>query len=117
MAQPPSLLALVTDAFGGRGGIAQYNRDLLGALAEDGLALPITVLPRHAAEPFALPRGIDQLAPRPGRIAYSAAALMTALRRPAGIVFCGHLYMAPLAWLISRLKRARLVVQLYGVES
>jgi hypothetical protein len=27
------MLALVTEAFGGRGGIAQYNRDLLGALA------------------------------------------------------------------------------------
>jgi phosphatidylinositol alpha-1,6-mannosyltransferase len=117
MAQTPSLLALVPDAFGGRGGIAQYNRDFLGAVAEDGLASPITVLPRHAPDRFAPRRGIDQLAPRPGRIAYSAAALMTALRRPADIVFCGHLYMAPLAWLIARLKRARLVVQLHGGEA
>jgi hypothetical protein len=27
------MLALVTDAFGGHGGIAQYNRDFLHALA------------------------------------------------------------------------------------
>ena len=27
------VLALVTDAFGGHGGIAQYNRDFLSALA------------------------------------------------------------------------------------
>ena len=30
----PAMLALVTDAFGGRGGIAQYNRDFFSALAE-----------------------------------------------------------------------------------
>jgi len=42
----PTMLAIVTDAFGGRGGIAQYNRDFLGALAETGAASSITVLPR-----------------------------------------------------------------------
>ena len=36
MKSSPAMLALVTDAFGGRGGIAQYNRDFLGALAEAG---------------------------------------------------------------------------------
>jgi len=42
----PTMLAFVTEAFGGRGGIAQYNRDFLGALAETGAASSITVLPR-----------------------------------------------------------------------
>ena len=38
------VLALVTEAFGGRGGIAQYNRDFLGALARcDGVG-DVTVL-------------------------------------------------------------------------
>ena len=41
-------LALVTDAFGGHGGIAQYNRDFLEAIAEGGVVSSITVLPRHA---------------------------------------------------------------------
>ena len=36
MTSAPAMLALVTDAFGGRGGIAQYNRDLLSALAGAG---------------------------------------------------------------------------------
>ena len=27
-----AMLALVTDAYGGRGGMAQYNRDFLGAM-------------------------------------------------------------------------------------
>jgi phosphatidyl-myo-inositol dimannoside synthase len=44
-------------------------------------------------------------------------ALLTAFRRPTDIVFCGHLYMAPLAWLIARLKGAKLVVQMHGIEA
>jgi phosphatidylinositol alpha-1,6-mannosyltransferase len=110
-------LALVTDAFGGHGGIAQYNRDFLAALAERGGVASITVLPRQAPKRVATPSAIAQMAPRPRRLAYSATALLTALRRPIEIVFCGHLYMAPLAWLIARLKRARLVVQIHGMEA
>lgn len=37
MSTTPAMLALVTGAFGGRGGIAQYNRDFLGALAGAGV--------------------------------------------------------------------------------
>ena len=43
----PTMLAIVTDAFGGRGGIAQYNRDFLGALAGTCAVSSITVLPRQ----------------------------------------------------------------------
>ena len=42
------MLALVTDAFGGRGDIAQYNRDFLSAVVSCGAVSSITVLPRHA---------------------------------------------------------------------
>jgi phosphatidylinositol alpha-1,6-mannosyltransferase len=113
----PCWLALVTDAFGGHGGIAQYNRDLLGVLAAGGAVSSITVLPRHAPEPISAPAAINQIPARPGRLAYTATALLTAFRRPTDIVFCGHLYMAPLAWLIARLKGAKLVVQMHGVEA
>ena len=40
------LLALLSEAPGGRGGIAQYNRDLLTALADCGGRTSIRVLPR-----------------------------------------------------------------------
>ncbi|HJU15266.1 MAG TPA: glycosyltransferase family 4 protein [Stellaceae bacterium] len=112
-----ALLALVTDAFGGHGGIAQYNRDFLGALAQGGTVSSIAVLPRHAPERFVLPATIRQKPARPGRLVYSVTALLTALRRRIDIVFCGHLYMAPLAWLIAHLKGAKLVVQMHGIEA
>ncbi len=117
MKPSPTMLALVTDAFGGRGGIAQYNRDFLGALADTRAVSSITVLPRHAPDRPSVPETIEQTIARPGRIAYSVAALRTALLRPIDIVFCGHLFLAPLAVLIARLKRAKLIVQTHGVEA
>jgi phosphatidylinositol alpha-1,6-mannosyltransferase len=107
----------MTDAFGGYGGIAQYNRDFLNALAEGGAASSITVLPRHAPQRTTAPAGINQTPARPRRLWYSAMALMTAFRQRTDVVLCGHLYMAPLAWLIARHKGAKLVVQMHGIEA
>ncbi len=44
------VLALVTDAFGGYGGIAQYNRDFLEAVARMEAVHQVIVLPRLAQE-------------------------------------------------------------------
>jgi len=108
-------LALVTDAYGGRGGIAQYNRDFCGALVENGAS--VTVVPRHAPPHAELPAGIKQTAAPGGKIAYVLLALRVALREPIDVVFCGHLHLAPLAWLVARVKRARLIVQTHGIEA
>jgi phosphatidylinositol alpha-1,6-mannosyltransferase len=110
-------LALVGDAFGGRGGIAQYNRDFLSALANSGLVSSVSILPRRAPDPVVLPPGISQAAPHLGRIAYIQSALCGTLGRPVQMVFCGHLYMAPLALLIARRHRAKLIVQMHGIEA
>jgi phosphatidylinositol alpha-1,6-mannosyltransferase len=114
--QERSFLALVTDAFGGYGGIAQYNRDFLGALAASGAVSSITVLPRVAPQPIATPAAVRQKRARLGRFAYSVMALLTAFRQRTDLVFCGHLYMAPLAWPIARLKGAKLILQMHGDE-
>jgi phosphatidylinositol alpha-1,6-mannosyltransferase len=111
------MLALVTDAFGGRGGIAQYNRDFLGVLAQDGTIVSIMVLPRHAPDAVSTPQSIFQTRPHPSRIAYIFHALWLAGRKRPDLVFCGHLYMAPLAWLAARLAGARLVMQMHGIEA
>lgn len=117
MKSSPAMLALVTDAFGGRGGIAQYNRDFLGALAEARIMSSITVLPRLAPDPPVLPQTIEQMLPRRGRLAYSVGALRSALARSVDFVFCGHIFMAPLAALIARLKAAKLIIQTHGIEA
>src|SRR5262249_36072945 len=117
----PSLrvLALVTDAFGGRGGIAQYNRDFLSSLATCDRIGDVIVLPRANTIPLAmLPSSVRQLPPAQGRLAFSLAPLRAArAHRPIDVVFCGHLFMAPLAAVIARLLHARLWVQVHGIEA
>lgn len=110
----PKILALVTEAFGGGGGIAQYNRDVLTAWAP---VAKIVVLPRNGDAGEGGPPGLEQFAPSPGRVIYALRALAMALADRPEIVFCGHLYMAPLAWLAARLAKARLVVQVHGIDA
>ena len=120
MAEPSlRLLALVTDAFGGHGGIAQYNCDFLSTLAVCEGVRDVIVLPRATEKPpGTLPAGVLQLPPVQSRIAYSLAALQAARAHPAiDVVFCGHLFMAPLAATIGKLLRAPLWVQVHGVEA
>lgn len=110
------LLALVSDAFGGSGGIARYNRDLLAALADSGAS--VVVLPREGrAEPGTLPSAIDQRTSR-GRAGLMAAALLTAWRDgPFDAVFCGHINLAPAAAIVAAFLRVPLWLQLHGVEA
>ena len=111
----PNVLALVTDAFGGRGGIAQYNRDFFTAVALAGFK--VVVLPRHAPDAEKPPDGIEQHPARFGRLAYSWSAIAEALHMKPDIVFCGHVYMAPLAWIAARLAGAKLVIQTHGIDA
>jgi phosphatidylinositol alpha-1,6-mannosyltransferase len=112
-----AVLALVTDAFGGHGGMAQYNRDFFGALVNCGLVSSLIVLPRYAPNEVVTPTLVRQVAPRIGRAFYVVAAIREALFRPVDVVFCGHLFMAPLALLIARLKQAKLIIQMHGYEA
>lgn len=116
MTSTPFILALTTDAYGGRGGIAQYNRDLLAAFAASSASPRVTVLPRNSPDAVSTPQNVVQLPAHRGRFAYSLAALKLALAGHFCLVYCGHLYMAPLAWVIARLIGARLVIQAYGIE-
>jgi phosphatidylinositol alpha-1,6-mannosyltransferase len=112
------VLALVTDGFGGFGGIAQYNRDLLTALAQCTSIEGIVVLPRYgAAEPIALPNGVRQLEPKAGKLPFTLAVLRTTLTEgPFHAVFCGHLHLAPVGAMLARVMGVPLWLQLHGIE-
>jgi phosphatidylinositol alpha-1,6-mannosyltransferase len=111
-------LALVTDAFGGRGGIAQYNRDLLAALAASGTVDEVVVLTRQAEPGVAGPPGVVQLPGRPSRLAFVFAACSLALRRKRfDVIFCGHLFMMPLAAVLGRFSGKPVWLQLHGIEA
>lgn len=138
---PPALrmLALVTDAYGGHGGIARYNRDFFDALAVNDTIREIQILPRHAEitnrhsgdrqDGGSTARGTDagaagsrnpavkQLRPTFSKPLYSLRALFLTLRFRPNILFCGHLYMTPLAAVLASLLRIPLWVQVHGVEA
>jgi phosphatidyl-myo-inositol dimannoside synthase len=114
-----NVLALVTDAFGGFGGIAQYNRDLFAALAQCPGGSRVVVLPRYgSADQSALPPGVRQLEAKSGKLAYTLAAFRAAMTQgPYDVVFCGHLYMSPLGAIVARCLGVPLWLQLHGVEA
>ncbi|MDP2332554.1 MAG: glycosyltransferase [Reyranella sp.] len=110
------ILALVGDCYGARGGIARYNRDLFEALA--GGEAEILVLPRLGdAGGLSLPSGISQRPAVFGQLKFSISAIWTAWRhRPIDVVFCGHVFMAPLAFIIARLLGAHCWLQAHGTD-
>lgn len=112
-----SMLALVTEAYGGAGGIARYNRDFFAAATETGSVSTIVILPRTASESVRPPERIRQLAPRYNRLGYSLQAMRLAASRRFSHVFCGHLHMAALAAMLARGTGMKLIVQAHGIEA
>jgi phosphatidylinositol alpha-1,6-mannosyltransferase len=110
------VLALVTDAFGGYGGIARYNRDMVEALAALPAVQAVEVLPRLAADCETTPPKVRQHPAIHPRSVYAMAALHLALRIRPTIVFNGHIYHGPLCRIVAALSGAKLVSQLHGTE-
>lgn len=112
-----SVLALAAEAFGGRGGIAQSTRDLMLALSRMPEIASIDILPRFQTEPLEpLPPGIHQHPAIGSRLRYSLGVIRLAVKLRPRIVYCGHAFMAPLAHLVARIARARIVSHVHGLE-
>lgn len=113
------ILSLVTDAFGGRGGIAQFNRDMLGAVSGMPGVTALTAAPRLVPDaPGPLPAGLRYLLEGTGgKVAYVATVLREMRRTRYDVVHCGHLNLLPLAAWVAWRQRARLVLALYGIEA
>jgi phosphatidylinositol alpha-1,6-mannosyltransferase len=120
------IVALVGDCYGAPGGIARYNQDLFeslvtadqqGSNAQEQQA-EILVVPRLGdASAIALPAHIRQWPPVFSRLLYSLVAFWVAWHhRPIDVVFCGHVFMAPLAWGLARFFGARYWLQTHGVD-
>lgn len=116
---PLRILALVPDAFGGHGGIAQYNRDFLTALCRDERVAEVVAIPRVVPNP---------LEPLPVKLVFDVAAASGVVRyltrvakavlAPGSfdLVCCGHIHLLPLAWGIARLLGKPLWLLIYGIE-
>lgn len=94
-----NILLLCTDAFGGYGGIALFNRELIRALAQLPESGEIVVLPRLIPnEPEALPDGVTFVRSAARNSAAYARELVRVTRnRKFDLVLCGHINLLPLA--------------------
>lgn len=106
------IVLLATDAHGGYGGIALFNRDLAAALASMGHE--VLVVPRIIPqEPRDIPAGVTFFAEAAGGpIAYARALARARWARP-GLVICGHVNLLPVACAMAR----RPLLVTYGLEA
>jgi glycosyltransferase involved in cell wall biosynthesis len=115
------VLMLLTDGFGGFGGIAKFNRDLLQALDGCASVERVHALPRLIPGPIeeAIPERVvyDRGAAR-GKASFSFRLAAHGWRDGrTDLVICGHLYLLPAAWLWARLCGARLALIIHGFEA
>ena len=96
------ILHLGTDSFGGHGGIALYNRELVAALATHPSVDEVVVLPRIIVkQPEDLPRKVTFVpAAAKGGLAYLRAVHATRAAK-FDIVICAHLNLLPIARLVT----------------
>ena len=114
------IIALVPDAFGGRGGMALYNRHFLRALCSYPAIDEVVVIPRDI---------VYELEEMPSKLKYQDWAAGTKLRyvqavlntavssESAALIICGHLNLLPLAHLLGLRFRCPVLPVCYGAEA
>ena len=114
------VLALITDAFGGRGGIALYNRDLLTALCSYPACTEVVAVPRLIS---------DKLEKLPEKLRYITEGINSKVRyvqtvlqcvrknRQFGLILCGHINLLPVAYIVSLWLKAPILLVIYGIDA
>lgn len=111
-----TVLALVTDAYGGRGGVAAVNRDLCAALAERGDHVRVVSrVSTDSTSPDDLPPGVGVRSTGGGMRTFVQAAFAAADGVDA--VFCGHLHLAPVAAAVALRAGVPWVLLVHGIEA
>ncbi len=110
---------LVTDAHGGFGGIAQYNRDVIEAFVADARVDEIVVVPRGIEDmSFDVPLKVRyERAAAGGLLVFIWRSLIQAcFGGKFDLVFCAHSNLAFVALVVRWIARARLVVSVHGTD-
>ncbi len=113
------VLVLTTDAFGGYGGIAKYNRDLITAICSHPNCVEVVALPRLVSgELGELPEGVTYITGGVGgKAKYVFSVLSVVLKAPDfDLVVCGHINLLPIAYLAKKITNARLMMIMHGID-
>lgn len=113
------ILVLTTDAFGGHGGIAKFNRDLLTALCTYPDCREVVAIPRfmpNSSESFPLKltyvtEGLN------GKCKYIAAVLKYIARKPKfDLIVCAHINLLTLAFFAKHVLSSPIVLFMHGID-
>ena len=109
---------LVTDAFGGTGGIAQYTRDFIAAVASYHGTETVTVIPRLITrESQPLPPRVRQLSEAAsGKIRFGLTVISAARRESFDWIVCAHINLLPAAIIAATISGGRIILLTYGIE-
>ena len=111
------ILALVSDAYGGHGGISVFNRSFLSAIAEMDDVEFVKGLPRLIEKHEVLPQKlIQETTAAQGIGAYSRELLRTMSKSKFDLVICGHINLLPFASLAKRRFRCPLALNVHGID-
>lgn len=114
------ILTLLPDAYGGRGGIAKFNRDLLWSMCSAPEVDQVIAVPRHMPDiPDGVPaklrwdtNGVG------GKGSYLRAIWLAMWDNPrTSVVLCGHINLLPLAWMAAYITRAPLWCVIHGIDA
>ena len=114
------VLALVSDAYGGRGGIALYSRNILYALCRNKHIVEVVAVPRSIAyELEEMPENLRYLSGAAGgNLRYLATCVRLAFsKKKVDLIVCGHLHLLPMAYLLQVVFRCPVVLIVYGVDA
>ena len=111
------ILALVSDAFGGHGGIATFNRSFLSAIAAMDNVTSVRVLPRLVERDEPLPaKLVQENDAAGGKVGYLKTLLRTLATESFDLVLCGHINLLPFARLAQVRCRCPLVLVVHGID-
>jgi len=114
------ILCLITDAFGGHGGISKFNRDLLTSLCSHSDVKEVVAIPRIMPNPPGI---------LPQKLTYVTAGLNSKesffsevlhclrLKPRFDLVICGHINLIPFSYLCRRITGTPLALIVHGVDA
>ena len=115
-------MMLLTDAYGGFGGISKFNQDFLRALDACSSVERVHAIPRLIRTSFEgerLPESVvyDRHAAK-GKVAFIKGVWAHNWRADrVNLVICGHIHLLPVAWMFARFHNLRLALIIHGIEA
>jgi phosphatidyl-myo-inositol dimannoside synthase len=114
---PVKIIFLSGEDYGGLSGIAQFNRDLIWALANCLPKLQVIFVSRQRRLSSAVDRPEVTLVPTTTKLSFVLAAIQSTLKIRPDLVICGHLYLLPAAMACQLVTRAPTWLITHGIEA